>query len=129
MSGMPDTGFGEHGKCSQVRTFETGATRDSLTGKPSYKGFMSPLVVKRFGEYMLEHQIQSDGALREPDNWKKGIPVDAYMDSILRHVVGLWLIHEGHDDWELVEDTLCALIFNISGYLHEVLKPKEEITT
>jgi len=111
---------------TRVRTFETGATRSSDVGKPSYVGFMSPLVVERFGEYMLKHQIQADGTLREPDNWKNGIPLNSYLDSILRHFVALWLIHEGHEDWEDAEDVLCALKFNVDGYLHEVVQNRRE---
>lgn len=110
-----------------MREFDTGATRGSLEGKPSYMGFMSPLVVERFGQYMLEHQLQAGGTCRAPDNWKKGIPLDAYLDSMLRHVVSLWLTHEGHADWDKVEDTLCALFFNVQGYLHEVLTQRGEI--
>ena len=30
-----------------IRKFNTGATRDTNEGKPSYKGFLSPLTIKR----------------------------------------------------------------------------------
>src|SRR5690348_5131587 len=62
----------------KTRFFNAGATRDTAEGKPDYPGFLSPLVVKRFGEYMLKHQVQSDGTLRSSSNWKKGIPLEAY---------------------------------------------------
>lgn len=105
-----------------MRKFETGATRDTAEGKPDYMGYMSPLVVRRFGEYMLKHQTQADGALRSSDNWKKGIPLDAYMSSAGRHFVDWWLEHEGHESREGLEEALCALLFNVQGYLHELLK-------
>lgn len=113
---------------NSVRRFETGATRDTDTGKLDYEGFLSPLVVRRFGEFMHGHRTQSDGSLRDSDNWQKGIPLDAYMKSLFRHVMEVWLIHRGHQavDEEggevSLEDALCAVIFNAQGYLHEVLK-------
>jgi len=33
------------------RTFDTGATRDTSQDKLDFEGFLSPLVIKRFGEY------------------------------------------------------------------------------
>ena len=106
-----------------MRVFETGATRDEEDSKPSYRGFLSPVVLQRFGKYMLEHQVQADGDLRDPDNWKKGIPREAYLDSLLRHVMDLWLHHEGHSRLavEEIEEALCACLFNVQGYLHEQL--------
>ena len=108
-----------------IRQFETGATRDTDEGKLHIVGYYSPLVVKRFSEYMLKHEIQSDGNAREPGNWKKGISKDAYLDSLIRHVLDLWLEHEiGGGSREGVEEALCGVIFNVQGYLHEVLKEK-----
>lgn len=110
-----------------VRKFETGATRSSDTGKFDYEGFLSPLVLLRFGEYMHKHRLQPDGSLRASDNWQKGIPLDQYIKSQLRHNMDLWLHHRGHSDLttEDLEDTLCALMFNTMGYLHETLKAKK----
>jgi len=105
-----------------IRQFDTGATRDTSEGKPDYPGFLSPLVVKRFGEYMLKHQVQSDGTLRSSSNWKKRIPLEAYLSSAWRHLLDWWLQHEGHEAREPQEDALCAVLFNAAGYLHEVLK-------
>lgn len=106
-----------------VRHFETGATRDSDIAKYDYEGFISPLVVKRFGEYMHKHRLQSDGKLRDSDNWQRGIPKDAYMKSAWRHFLDWWLHHRSCSQAanECLEDALCALLFNGMGYLHEVL--------
>lgn len=104
-----------------MRLFEGGATRDSDVGKPDYQGYLSPLVIERFGEYMLRHQTQADGTLRSSDNWKKGMPKDAFMKSGFRHFMDWWLDHEGYEAKEDLEEALCALMFNVMGYLHEHL--------
>lgn len=106
-----------------MRTFDTGATRDSDESKPNYNGFLSPLVLERFGRYMLSHQVQADGKRREADNWKKGIPNKAYMESAFRHYMELWLIFEGHRKGD-AEEALCALMFNVMGMMHQVVKAR-----
>lgn len=105
----------------KVRTFATGATRDTDGGKPDYEGFVSPLVLQRFGQYMHQHRVQSDGFLRASDNWQKGIPRSEYMKSLLRHVEDLWLEHRGYRSRGGIEDALCGILFNAQGYLFEVL--------
>jgi len=110
-----------------MRMFQTGATRDSAEEKPIYNRFNSALVEKRFGEYMLVHQVQADGQHRDGDNWKKGIPVDAYWDSLHRHYLDLCLILEGYPEEARepdIEKVLCAMRFNINGMLLEVLKER-----
>lgn len=108
----------------KIRTFSTGATRDTDKNKIDLEGFLDPLVLQRFGEYMLKHQVQSDGSLRASDNWKKGIPKDAYIKSNWRHFLDLWMEHRGYKSREGVEEALCAIMFNTMGYLYEVLKEK-----
>jgi hypothetical protein len=108
-----------------LRTFETGATRDTAQDKPDYEGFTSPLVTKRFGEYMMVHQKQSDGTLRTSDNWQKGIPFPVYVKSLVRHVEDLKLHHDGEGSAAVeqdIESVLAAIIFNANGALFEVLK-------
>ena len=108
-----------------IRQYETGATRDTDSNKLKYEGFISPLVEKRFAEYMHLHRKQSDGSMRAPDNWQKGIPLDDYVDSLVRHVQDLRLHHDGFasaaTDKDL-ESVLCAIRFNVDGYLFELLK-------
>jgi len=107
-----------------MRHFETGATRDDDKTKPDYIGYMSPLVKLRFGQYMLAHQTQADGTKRASDNWKRGIPPIEYLRSADRHLLDVWLHEEGYPELarEGREEALCALLFNVQGYLHEVLK-------
>lgn len=107
-----------------MRQFETGATRDSDIAKFDYEGFLSPLVLERFGAYMHKHRIQVDGSLRDSDNWQKGIPLDAYLKSGWRHFHDWWMQHRGQPGKDTLEDSLCALLFNVQGYLHETLKKR-----
>ena len=117
---------------SKIRKFETGATRDTEEGKIDYEGFLSPKVLWRFGQYMYNHQVQADGKLRASDNWQKGIPHNVYMKSAWRHFMDWWYLHRDSDQVESEEEAveierdlqeaLCALMFNVMGYLHELLK-------
>lgn len=107
------------------RVFATGATRDTDAGKIDYEGFLSPAVLERFGQYMTKHRQMADGSLRDSDNWQKGIPQTAYMKSAWRHFVDWWKGHRGATDVDL-EESVCALIFNAQGYLHELLKARGE---
>lgn len=106
-----------------VRQFNTGATRSNDANELDYEGFLSPIVLKRFAEYMHKHRFQKDGSVRDSDNWQKGMPRKRFMKSLWRHVMDLWLIVRNHDDKarEPIEDTLCAIMFNAMGFLHEVL--------
>jgi hypothetical protein len=109
----------------KIRKFDTGATRDTDEGKHDFEGFYSPLVVNRFGEYMTRHRKQSDGSLRDSDNWQKGIPKDAYVKSGFRHFHDWWLQHRGLQGKDDIEESICALIFNAQGYLFELLKERK----
>jgi len=118
-------------KRNKMRTFDTGATRDIDVDKNDYEGFLSPLVIECFGDYMTLHRKQADGSLRDSDNWQKGIPLSVYIKSMWRHFLDVWFIHRGHkrfdkrDGHEItMREALCALLFNVQGYLHEYLKVK-----
>lgn len=99
------------------RVFETGATRDSDADKYDYEGFLSPGVLERFAEYMHKHRRQVDGSLRDSDNWQKGIPREQYMKSMWRHFMAVW---SGHRCDQVSDEDLCALMFNVMGYLFEM---------
>jgi hypothetical protein len=102
-----------------IRTFESGATRDSVDGKLDYDGFLSPLVLERYAEYMHANRIMRDGSLRESDNWQMGIPRDVYRKSAWRHFLAWWAAHRSGEN---TEEHACALLFNLMGDLHESLK-------
>lgn len=106
--------------------FETGATRSNDAGKIDPEGFLSPLVIKRFSDYLNKHRIQADGKPRESDNWQKGMPRPRYIKSAWRHFLNWWSLHRGWPPTsdEDIEEAICAVIFNAQGYLHEHLKEK-----
>jgi len=92
---------------------------------------MSPIVLKRFAEYMDLHRKQTDGVLREPDNWQKLFGdkhEDVCMDSLYRHLMDVWLINKGFksEAREDIESALCAILFNAQAWLFKVLMDKQE---
>jgi len=110
-----------------LRIFGSGATRDTAANKHEPWGFTSALVEKRFCAYMHEHRKQSDGNLRDSDNWKRGISLDSYKHSLSRHIQDLRLILEGFPAEATEQDTetvLCAVLFNVQGMLHETVKKR-----
>lgn len=117
------------GAIIQMRSFDTGATRSSDEGKNDYEGFISPLVIESYGDYMTTHRKQADGKLRDSDNWQKGINQEAYMKSMWRHFLDVWKLHRGYKvfkegkEWNK-EECLNALLFNVMGYQFENLKNK-----
>lgn len=114
----------------KIRQFDTGATRDTDQNKLDYEGFYNPRVLEIYAQYLNKHRVQSDGNLRDSDNWQKGIPKNVYMKSLCRHLIAVWLIHRGYiakDNKENIvtlKDSLCGTIFNAMGMLLEILKEK-----
>lgn len=111
-----------------MRTFETGATRDDDKEKLDYEGFFHPLVMKAFAEYMHTHRIQSDGSLRDADNWQKGMSKAVYMKSMFRHFMDVWTNHRlGESGPNDQMESLMALMFNVQGYAYELLRDSGEL--
>lgn len=115
-----------------VRKFDSGATRDSDFGKLDFEGFLSPIVLHRFAVYMDKHRLQTDGVVRESDNWQKLFGEDhesVCMKSLLRHVMDLWLSHRGFVEIarDSIEESLCAIIFNANAYLFSILEKNHEM--
>ena len=111
-----------------MREFESGANRSEVAGKPDYEGYLSPLVIERYGRYMLSHQDTPAG-LRASDNWQLGIPQSEYLKSAQRHNLDLWLLHRGYRGiyTQDKEEALCGILFNAMGYLHEILNAKDAL--
>lgn len=112
-----------------IRTFETGATRDTDEGKYDFEGFLSPEVLYAFAAYMHKHRLQKDGTLRDGDNWQKGMPRQECMKSLLRHIIDLWSIERGvlvkrPETGELVsiDDALGGALFNLQIMWLETLQ-------
>ena len=113
-----------------MREFESGSTRDEVEDKLNYIKALSPIVMQRYVKYLGEHRTQADGTKRDWDNWKKGIPKETYLEGEDRHHRAIWLLLQGYPAFDnhgpvTLEDSLCGVIFNSMGMLHEVLKEKK----
>lgn len=112
-----------------IRTFSTGANRNSAAGKYDYEGFLSPAVLSRYAEYMHKNRHLADGTLRDSDNWQKGIPQDVLVKSGFRHFMDWWALHRGfylsrgeHEPPTVdIDEAICGLMFNCMAYLHNKL--------
>ena len=105
-----------------MRTFDGGATRDTEEGKLDYEGFFSHAVMQRYAQYMNDHRKQPDGNLRDSDNWQRGLPKSVYIKSMFRHFMEVWYAHRRGLP---IQDSLCALLFNVMGYLFMDLQEQE----
>lgn len=110
-----------------MRTFKTGATRNDDSNKLDLEGFLSPIALEHFAEYMHKNRVQADGNIRASDNWQKGIELDSYMKSMWRHFFDVWKGHRGLETPEDMITNLSALMFNVQGYLHEYDKTLQKI--
>lgn len=121
----------EHRDDGTLRSFQSGATRDTKEGKLDYEGFIDPLVLEQYARYMHMNRLQSDGQIRDSSNWQKGIPLDAYMSSTARHFIDMWKEHRGHETPNGMMANLCGMLFNVMGYMHELLKnqPQQRFDT
>ena len=113
-----------------MREFESGATRDVVEGKLSYVRGLSPIVLKRYLQYLDKHRLQADGKKRDFDNWKLGIDQETYLDGLGRHFWDVWLLCHGYPAEDnhgpvVLEDVLCAVMFNSMGMLFELIKEKK----
>lgn len=114
-----------------TQTFASGATRNRDEHKYDFEGFLSPAVLERYGQYMHAHRQFADGSLRDSDNWQRGIPQAKYVKSLVRHTFDLWRLWRGSDVIDKdtgekcdLETLCCAVMFNVMGLLHEILKDK-----
>lgn len=88
------------------RQFESGAVRDSNEGK-SRPDLISPYFTERLG-HRLAYGIKQGYPAH---NWEKGIPTEAFLESLERHLVAYKM---GKTD----EDHAAAIAFNIMGIIH-----------
>lgn len=99
------------------RHFDTGAARDSEDGKEDYIETISWATMKRYAEYMTGKKKKYGEW-----NWKKGIPIDSYERSLVRHLQKyLENKYEG-GTVETEEDHLSAMLFNVFGIMYEESK-------
>lgn len=108
---------------NEIRTFESGANRNSAQGKLDGEGFNNPLVDVIFDCYMHRHRKLQDGTMRDSDNWQKGIPKRELVKSGYRHYLDVRLLERGYTPRENVWEALGGARFNISALmLEEALK-------
>jgi hypothetical protein len=109
-----------------ITKFESGAIRDTSSDKEDYIETISWLAMRRFAKYMTSKQ-----STYGPGNWKKGIPVESYERSALRHIQKYLANKYDGANLEPNEDHLAAALFNIFGILHEeeTKKIKESFKT
>lgn len=109
-------------QAAPIRTFESGATRNTDANRIDPEAFMSPAVLELFSNYMNRNRTQADGSIRDGDNWQKGIPRTAYMKSMWRHFLDVWKNHRGLSTPEDQLTNLMGLMFNVMGYAYELLQ-------
>ena len=97
-----------------VRTFESGAIRDLDDTKEDYIETISWTAMKRYSQYMTGKKKKYGSG-----NFKKGIPVESYEQSLVRHLQKYLANKYENGNDEKNEDHLSAIIFNVFGIMHE----------
>jgi len=107
-----------------MRVFKSGAIRDNDKMKLDFDGAISPIVLERFVQYMNDHANTAKG-FRPCDDWQKGVPMSVYRKSFLRHSMEAWKLgRAGAMIGDAIENLLCAVLFNVQGWLHEAIKAR-----
>lgn len=97
-----------------IRKFTTGAIRDNDDKKEDYIETISWTAFKRYAQYMTGKKSKYGSG-----NFKKGIPIESYEQSLVRHLQK-YLENKYEDgNVETLEDHLSAMVFNIFGIMHE----------
>lgn len=98
----------------KVRSFTTGAVRDTDTDKENYVECLSFTALRRFGKYMKTQEKKYP-----PGNWRKGIPIIEYEKSLMRHLQKYFANKYEGAKLEPDVDHLGAAFFNLQGIMHE----------
>ncbi len=102
-----------------MRKFTTGAVRDDDTSKEDYIETISWTALKHYGKYMTGKKKKYGAG-----NFKKGIPIESYEQSLVRHLQKYLANKYENGTEEKDEDHLSAMLFNIFGIIHEQCRPK-----
>ena len=105
---------------TKITKFGTGAIRDTQEGKEDYTETISWTAMKRFAKYMTGKKAKYGQG-----NFKKGIPIENYEQSLLRHVQKYMENKYEGGVVETEEDHLAAMVFNIFGIMHEEERVKK----
>lgn len=107
---------------TEPRTFDSGAMRGSNEGKENYIGAISWTALKRVSLY--QNNAEKKGGYNK-GHWKKGIPIEEYEKSLMRHLQKYFANKYENANLEPEVDHLAAAYFNLQGILHE----EEKINT
>lgn len=97
-----------------MKKFYTGAVRDDQTNKEDYIESISWLTLKRYAQYMTKMSSKYGRG-----NWIKGIPIESYEQSLLRHIQKYLSNKYYNTQVEPDVDHLSAALFNLQGLIHE----------
>lgn len=78
---------------------------------------LSSTFARALADYISRHR-DTDAGVREDDNWKKGIPLERYEESLGRHYLDFWTAVERGDRGLDTLDMALAVGFNIQGWVH-----------
>lgn len=98
----------------KVTQFGTGAIRDSQDGKLDFLETISFTAHERYARYMTGKKRKYGTG-----NFKKGIPIESYEKSLLRHIDKYFRNKYENGSDEPNEDHLAAIRFNVDGIMHE----------
>ena len=105
------------GDIPKIRTFDTGARRDIDTEKEDYIESLSWTTLRRYAKYMKTQEVKYGSG-----NWKKGIPIEEYEKSLMRHIQKYFANKYEDANLEPEVDHLSASFFNLQGLIHETEK-------
>lgn len=93
-------------------TFDSGAVRDSSTGKPRYD-LITPFALRRWADLMAR------GAEKYSErNWEQGMPTSRSFESAMRHLIE-WYSQKQYGTTPYdEEDHLAAVLFNVGSLIH-----------
>lgn len=97
-----------------ITKFATGAIRDSQKNKEDYIETISWRAMKRYAQYMTSKKTKYGSG-----NFKKGIPIESYEQSLVRHLQKYLENKYEKGQVEKDEDHLSAMVFNLFGIMHE----------
>lgn len=98
----------------KIKKFESGAIRDSQEGKTCFIETISFTAHNRYAKYMTKKKEKYGSG-----NFKKGIPIESYEASLLRHIDKYFRNKYENGNDEKDEDHLAAIRFNVDGIMHE----------
>ena len=101
-------------KTTEIRKFKSGAIRDNDDTKEDYIETISWTAMKRYAQYMTGKKSKYGAG-----NFKKGIPIESYEQSLVRHLQKYLANKYEGGLVEKEEDHLSAILFNVFGIIHE----------